>query len=96
MLSVLDNGFLLLFYALLNAPKNKLWFAGFYILHIYRYGCGIGPYIFSFAMQNLGYKAIYQICAWLIFIVLILYFFLIYKRKKASFLKKLVIINFDL
>ena len=37
MLSVSDNGFLLLFYALLNAPKNKLWFAGFYILHIYRY-----------------------------------------------------------
>lgn len=59
-------------------------------------GCGIGPYIFSFARQNLGYKAIYQICAWLIFIVLILYFFLIYKRNKASFLKKIVIINFDL
>lgn len=46
-------------------------------------GGGIGPYIFGFAGENLGYKAMYQICAGLVFIVLILYFFLIFKRKNC-------------
>lgn len=46
-------------------------------------GGGIGPYIFGFAGESLGYKAMYQICAGLVFIVLILYFFLIFKRKNC-------------
>lgn len=33
--------------------------------------------------KSLGYKVMYQICAGLVFIVLILYFFLIFKRKKS-------------
>ena len=101
MLSVSDNGFLLLFsalltglgygsffsggqsYALLNAPKNKLGLATSTYYIFLDIGGGIGPYIFGFAGENLGYKAMYQICAGLVFIVLILYFFLIFKRKKA-------------
>lgn len=70
-------------YALLNAPKNKLGLATSTYYIFLDIGGGIGPYIFGFAGQSLGYKAMYQICAGLVFIVLILYFFLIFKRKNC-------------
>lgn len=70
-------------YALLNAPKNKLGLATSTYYIFLDIGGGIGPYIFGFAGESLGYKAMYQICAGLVFIVLILYFFLIFKRKNC-------------
>lgn len=77
MFSVSDNGFLLLFsavltglgygsffsggqsYALLNAPKNKLGLATSIYYIFLDIGGGIGPYIFGFTGENLGYKAMY-------------------------------------
>ena len=46
-------------------------------------GGGIGPYIFGFAGEKLGYSYMYQISALLVFIVLILYFIMIFRKKKA-------------
>lgn len=71
-------------YALLNAPKNRLELAKSTYYIFLDIGGGIGPYIFGFAGENLGYKSMYQICAFIVFIVLILYFLLIYKNKKKT------------
>lgn len=71
-------------YALLNAPKNRLGLATSTYYIFLDIGGGIGPYIFGFAGESLGYKSMYQIGAFIVFIVLILYFLLIYKNKKKT------------
>lgn len=71
-------------YALFNAPRNRLGLATSTYYIFLDIGGGIGPYIFGFAGEKLGYSAMYQISALLVFIVLILYFIMIFRNKKDS------------
>ena len=64
--------------------KNKMGLATSTYYIFLDIGGGAGPYIFGFAGESLGYRAMYQICAFIVFIVLILYFLLIYKNKKKT------------
>lgn len=55
------------------------------LLHLYIFldiGGGVGPYIFGFAGEKLGYAYMYQISACLVFIVLILYFIMIFRKNR--------------
>lgn len=69
-------------YALFNAPRNKLGLATSTYYIFLDIGGGIGPYIFGFAGEKFGYTYMYQISALLVFIVLILYFIMIFSRRK--------------
>lgn len=69
-------------YALFNAPRNKLGLATSTYYIFLDIGGGVGPYIFGFAGEKLGYSSMYQISAGLVFIVLILYFIMIFKKYK--------------
>lgn len=69
-------------YALFNAPRNKLGLATSTYYICLDIGGGIGPYIFGFAGEKFGYTYMYQISALLVFIVLILYFIMIFSRRK--------------
>lgn len=69
-------------YALFNAPRNKLGLATSTYYIFLDIGGGIGPYIFGFAGEKFGYTCMYQISALLVFIVLILYFIMIFSRRK--------------
>lgn len=69
-------------YALFNAPRNKLGLATSTYYIFLDIGGGIGPYIFGFTGEKFGYTYMYQISALLVFIVLILYFIMIFSRRK--------------
>lgn len=69
-------------YALFNAPRNKLGLATSTYYIFLDIGGGNGPYIFGFAGEKFGYTCMYQISALLVFIVLILYFIMIFSRRK--------------
>lgn len=67
-------------YAIKIAPKNKLGLATATYYMMMDFGAGVGPFFLGLAIGVYGYAVAFMLCALIVFIALILYIKLVFKR----------------
>lgn len=67
-------------YAIKVAPKQKVGLATSSYYIALDFGMGVGPFFLGFIESGFGYRVMFLACAFIVFLALVLYYFLIAKR----------------